>query len=77
MLTNNRGGPTMNKNPYFFVICTLLVCSSFHPVLGQLNDITQTPNTENAGIQKSLEDQIGAGQGDVVTPGSSNFNYQA
>jgi hypothetical protein len=42
----------------------------------QLTDITQTPNRANAGIQKSLEEQIGAGQGDVMTPGSSRFIIQ-
>jgi Di-haem oxidoreductase, putative peroxidase len=39
----------------------------------QLTDITQTPNTANAGIQKSLEEQIGAGRGDVMTPDASLF----
>jgi hypothetical protein len=39
----------------------------------QLTDITQTPNRANAGIQKSLEEQIGAGRGDVMTPDSSLF----
>jgi hypothetical protein len=40
---------------------------------GQLTDITQTPNPINAGIAKSLEQQIGAGRGDVFTPGSSIY----
>lgn len=39
----------------------------------QLTDITQTPNQENAGIVKSLEQQIGAGVGNSTTPGSSTF----
>ena len=39
----------------------------------QLTDLTQTPNAENAGIFKSLEQQIGAGVGDINTPGSSTF----
>jgi hypothetical protein len=39
----------------------------------QLTDLTQTPNAENAGIFKSLEQQIGAGVGNVMTPGSSTF----
>jgi hypothetical protein len=30
----------------------------------QLTDLTQTPNRANAGIQKSLEEQIGAGRRD-------------
>lgn len=43
------------------------------PASAQLNDVTQTPNTENVGIKKSLPDQVGAGQGDEDTPGSSTY----
>src|SRR5436190_8276655 len=39
----------------------------------QLTDVTQTPNTLGVGIQKSLIDEIGAGRGDMMTPGSSEF----
>jgi Di-haem oxidoreductase, putative peroxidase len=39
----------------------------------QLTDLTQTPNAENAGIAKSLSQQVGTGVGDVMTPGSSTF----
>jgi hypothetical protein len=39
----------------------------------QLADVTQTPNAEGAGIQKSLAAQVGAGRGDVFTPDSSLF----
>ncbi len=39
----------------------------------QLTDTTQTPNTADAGIHKSFEEQIGAGRGDILTPGSSMF----
>jgi len=39
----------------------------------QLTDQTQTPNAERAGIFKSLDEQIGAGVGNVMTPGSSAF----
>lgn len=39
----------------------------------ELNDITTSPNTINAGIQKSLSEQIGAGRGDIDTPGSSMY----
>jgi len=42
----------------------------------QLTDITQTPNQENLGIQRSLTDQIGAGRGSANTPGSSLFIIQ-
>ncbi len=39
----------------------------------QLTDITQTPNPINAGIAKSLRQQVGTGQGDAFTPGSSIY----
>ncbi|MBZ5719797.1 MAG: thiol oxidoreductase-like protein [Acidobacteriia bacterium] len=39
----------------------------------QMIDNTQAPNTAKAGINKSLLDEIGAGRGDVMTPGSSIF----
>lgn len=43
---------------------------------GQLVDQTLAPNTAHAGINKSLLDEIGAGRGDVMTPGSSVFLIQ-
>ena len=36
-------------------------------------DNTQAPSTAQAGINKSLLDEIGAGRGDVMTPGSSVY----
>ena len=42
----------------------------------QLTDVTQTPNLESAGIRKSLEQQVGAGVGDVMTAGSSIYIIQ-
>ncbi len=39
----------------------------------QLPDRTRNPNTANAGIAKSLTQQIGAGAGNSVTPNSSRF----
>ena len=39
----------------------------------QMIDNTQAPNTANAGINKSLLDEIGAGRGDVMTSGSSIY----
>jgi len=39
----------------------------------QLTDVTQAPNVINAGIQKSFQDEVGTGVGDVLTPGSSTF----
>src|SRR4029079_6063350 len=39
----------------------------------QLTDLTQTPNAENAGIVKSLQQQIGNGVGNIITLRSSAF----
>jgi len=39
----------------------------------QLPDQTLAPNTAQAGIAKSLQQEIGAGRGDVMTPDSSLF----
>jgi hypothetical protein len=41
--------------------------------MGQLTDRTQAPNTAKAGIAKSLQEEIGPGRGDVMTPGSSIY----
>jgi hypothetical protein len=43
------------------------------PAEAQLTDVEQAPNPENAGIQKSLQEQIGVGRGDELTPDSSLF----
>lgn len=43
------------------------------PVLAQLIDKSRAPNVANEGIAKSLAEQIGAGRGDWMTPGSSSF----
>ncbi|MET0532849.1 MAG: di-heme oxidoredictase family protein [Steroidobacter sp.] len=52
----------------------VLVCACYtQNANAQLTDQTQTPNVERAGIFKSLEEQIGAGVGNVMTPGSSTF----
>jgi hypothetical protein len=50
----------------------LLACCSAG-ARAQLTDQTQTPNAERAGIFKSLEQQVGSGTGDVMTPDSSWF----
>jgi len=44
-----------------------------NPAMGQMSDVVSTPNTEHAGIHKSLGEQVGAGRGDVTTPDSSIF----
>lgn len=38
-----------------------------------LTDISQTPNSEEEGIRKTLPEQVGSGQGDVYTEGSSTY----
>jgi len=43
------------------------------PAWAQLTDVTQTPNAENAGIHKSLSDEIGPGRGSIDTPESSAY----
>jgi hypothetical protein len=47
------------------------------PGNAQLTDITQTPNAEDAGIQKSLEEQVGGGRGDMMTSDSLALYYRA
>ena len=39
----------------------------------QLKDVFQAPNAVNEGIHKTFAQEIGAGRGDVFTPGSSLF----
>jgi hypothetical protein len=39
----------------------------------QATDLTQTPNAEGAGIHKSLDQEVGTGRGDAMTPDSSVF----
>ena len=39
----------------------------------QLVDRTKAPNAAGEGIAKSLEEQVGAGRGDWITPDSSSF----
>src|SRR6476620_11308629 len=49
----------------------LVVCAATSSA--QLTDQTLAPNTAQAGIAKSLRDEIGAGRGDAHTPNSSIF----
>jgi mono/diheme cytochrome c family protein len=49
---------------------TALLCSA------QLIDRTKAPNPINEGIAKSLQQEIGAGRGDLNTPNSSSFLIQ-
>lgn len=59
----------------FLAVC-LVVVGLAAEVTAQLTDVTQTPNAENAGIRKSLVQQVGAGRGDANTPGSSVYVIQ-
>jgi hypothetical protein len=47
-----------------------LLCVSLAPLTAhaQMTDQTQAPNVERAGILKSLQQQVGAGVGDIATP---------
>jgi len=53
--------------------CAALFLFSVPIAHAQLTDQTQTPNTERAGIVKSLDQQIGAGVGNALTPDSSTY----
>jgi hypothetical protein len=59
----------------FIVLCVSVATISLLsiPTLGQLIDKTRAPNVADAGIAKSLAEEIGAGRGDAMTPGSSIF----
>lgn len=51
-----------------------LTCAAFVTTMhAQMIDNTQATNTAQAGINKSLTDEIGAGRGSVLTPGSSLY----
>jgi hypothetical protein len=56
-----------------FALAVLGIAS---PASAQLTDQTQAPNLAGAGIAKSLGEQIGAGEGDAYTPGSSRYLIQ-
>ena len=51
----------------------LLACLWPALAWGQLTDQTQAPNKAKVGIAKSLQDEIGPGRGDAMTPGSSVY----
>jgi hypothetical protein len=58
-----------------FGFCLLLIGITT-PLLSQMVDNTQAPNTANAGINKSLLDEIGAGRGNANMAGSSMYIIQ-
>jgi hypothetical protein len=63
------------KTLQILVFCSILGAAAVWSASSwaQLPDRTRNPNTANAGIAKSLAQQIGAGAGNSVTPNSSRF----
>jgi mono/diheme cytochrome c family protein len=59
----------------FFLFLILCAVTIWHGAAAsaQMTDRTQNPNVANFGIAKSLAQQIGAGEGDWMTPDSSSF----
>src|SRR5438445_730509 len=57
----------------FLLSLAVVLAALAVPALAQLVDRTTAPNAAGAGIAKSLMDEIGAGRGDWMTPGSSAF----
>jgi hypothetical protein len=61
----------LHLSPLWLAAAAVATCAAHGAA--QLTDVTQTPNALHAGIQKSLEEEIGAGRGDLLTPDSSAF----
>src|SRR5262245_2034931 len=61
------------RRPRAIIAATVIAVLAEPAAEAQLTDLTQTPNVENAGIAKSLSQQVGAGVGNTSTPGSSIF----
>ena len=57
----------------FLILSQVWLLTCLPGAHAQETDITQTPNNEQAGIKKSLAQQIGAGRGDINTPDSSVY----
>jgi hypothetical protein len=59
----------------FLVVACGLAAIAVSPgaARAQLKDVFQAPNAVNEGIHKTFAQEIGAGRGDVFTPGSSLF----
>src|SRR4030095_3490880 len=56
-----------------FTLLAVAGCLAGNIVLSQSIDRTQNPNIANAGIAKSLAQEVGAGRGDLQTLDSSSF----
>src|SRR6266498_2410072 len=68
MKTNGRNSAALP-----ILLLVVAACLAAIPVLSQSIDRTQNPNIANAGIAKSLAQEVGAGRGDWQTPDSSSF----
>ena len=65
---------TLRNSLAIFALCGCAAICYFAPRShAQLPDKTVTPNSANAGINKSFAEQAGAGRGDVMTPDSSMY----
>ena len=64
---------TRSRSPFTFPVAAAVAALVATAAHAQLVDLTQSPNTENAGIAKSLGEQNAAGVGNVTTPNSSIF----
>lgn len=58
------------KQESFLIVATILLSAASR---AQMIDNTQATSTSNAGINKSLGDEIGAGRGDLLTVNSSLY----
>jgi hypothetical protein len=63
----------MGRNTSLALAALFVTAGAVAPARAQLIDRTLAPNKADEGIAKSLADQIGAGRGDPLTPGSSSF----
>ena len=63
----------MKKNVGFIAAAIFALLACISTLRAQMIDNTQATSTANAGINKSLSDEVGAGRGDVLTPGSSIY----
>jgi len=63
----------VKKNVRFIAAAIFALLACISTLRAQMIDNTQATSTANAGINKSLSDEVGAGRGDVLTPGSSIY----
>ena len=68
-----KEGKVARMNPIRWVVLVTVGLLTVAVAGGQMIDYTQALNPINAGINKSLPEEIGAGRGDINTPGSSLY----